>query len=96
MRQRSKVSEKLASFMVGDGMLPVVVGVLYSLLGVIGTSAPKSELSETGGVLADHLLLHGMRWHAFLSWTCITWFHLNGLQIREGIAILEHSIHGMA
>lgn len=40
---------------------------------MIGTSAAKSELSESGGFLeqplADHLLLHGMRWQAFLNWT---------------------------
>lgn len=61
---RSKVSEKLASFMVGDSMLPVVVVVVYSLLEVIGISASKSELSERAGIFADHLLLYGMRWHA--------------------------------
>lgn len=70
-------------------MLPVVVVVVYSLLGVIGTPVSKSELSERGGVLeqplADHLLLHGIKWHAFLNWTCNTWFQLNGFQLREVI-----------
>lgn len=65
-----------------------------------GTLAAKSELSESGGFLeqplADHLLLHGMRWHAFLNWTCDMWLHPNGFQIRDDTAVLENNTCGMA
>lgn len=67
---------------------------------MIGTSAAKSELSESGGFLeqplADHLLLHGMRWQASLNWTSNIWFHSNGFQIRDDTAVLESNTCRMA